>query len=582
MRRLKRETSLLLLGVALFATFLFKHISYPLLWQDEAETVMFGTRVLEYGYPKVHGEPNVLYEFGSNIAVGVKEGIDAYIGTTWGHFYFAVPGVLWARGADDFYAKTARLRLPFALAGAAGLAVWVLALAPVYRGQPRRAQLFAGLFFLFAALSISLVLHLREARYYSLLILLSGAIALVYLRHRVFGTLGGVPYAAALASLLFLVFHTFFAAYFFLAALLALDGIAASLRAGGDAAERLRRALGALAPILASAVLVAPFAIFFETFAIASSFREDLGFTLGGYLENASLFLVHFCRHEYLAPAIFFRLAIVGADFAARRRGEAAAPGEGRRVAALLAWFVAIYVAGVCANPLVYERYFVVLSPAVIGWVLLDAFALFDAVPRLAPPGRRRLAAAAVLVAMLAVVATTSRSRVDDVRGRLEEITDPYRGPLDFAITRIAEASPRPAELVIATNYANHPLMYYLGSHVIVGTNLNNIVRERGLDPDVVIPRLRWPRGQGELRAFLARGEYTSEALPVRDLHFNNTPALTRSRSTPDAHRSRTATPNDDDARLEIFWRSEPRPGPPASGGAGRRVWAMGRRGSGG
>ena len=84
-----------------------------------------------------------------------------------------------ARGADDFYAETARLRLPFALAGAAGISVWVLALLPVFRGDQRRARLFAGLFFFLAALSISLVLHLREARYYPLLVLLLGATALL-------------------------------------------------------------------------------------------------------------------------------------------------------------------------------------------------------------------------------------------------------------------------------------------------------------------------------------------------------------------------------------------------------------------
>jgi len=579
MRRLNPETGLLFLAVALFATLLFKHISYPLLWQDEAETVMFSSRVLEYGYPKVHGERNVLYEFGSNIAVGVKEGIDAYIGTTWGHFYFAVPGVLWAREAGDLYAKTARLRLPFALAGAAGISLWVLALTPVFHGDRRRARVFTGLFFLLAALSISLLLHLREARYYSLLVLLTGAIAFVQLRHRVFGTLGGLRYAAVLASLLFLVFHTFFAAYFFLAALLALDGVVASLRAGGEAAPRARRALAELSPLLASAVLVAPCAIFFETFAVASAFSEDLGLTLAGYLENAAFFLVHFWRHEFLAAAIFCRLAVVGVDFAARRRGLAPAPGPARRVAVLLACFVVGYAAVACVNPLVYERYFVVLSPAVIGVLLLDGFTLMDAVPRLAP-GHRRLAVAAALAAILVVVAATSGPRVDDVRGRVAEIAQPYRGPLDFAIARLDEASPRPAELVIATNYANHPFMYYLGSHVIVGTNLNNIVRERSLDPDVVIPRRRWPRGQPELRSFLARGVYETEALPVRDIHFNNIPALSRSRSTPDVHRFRTATPDDDDARLEIFWRRSREPEPPAKAGVGRRVGAIGRPGT--
>jgi len=168
MRRLRPEIGLLLLAVALFATLLFKNISYPLMWQDEGETAMFATRVLEYGYPRVHGPRNVLYEFGTNIALGVKEQFDAYIGTTWGHFYFAVPGVLWARSTGDFYAKTARLRIPFAAAGAFGVAIWALALTPVFGGDRRRALVFVASFFALTAGSISLLLHLREVRYYSL------------------------------------------------------------------------------------------------------------------------------------------------------------------------------------------------------------------------------------------------------------------------------------------------------------------------------------------------------------------------------------------------------------------------------
>ena len=120
-RRPRPETLLLLLALAATGAMLFRHLSYPLLWQDEAETAVFATRVIEYGFPKVHGERNVVYEFGGNIAIGVKESVDAYIGTTWGHFYYAVPGVLWARDTADLYTRTLRLRLPFALAGAAGL-----------------------------------------------------------------------------------------------------------------------------------------------------------------------------------------------------------------------------------------------------------------------------------------------------------------------------------------------------------------------------------------------------------------------------------------------------------------------------
>ena len=55
-----------------------------------------------------------------------------------------------------------RLRLPFALAGALGLALFVWAVRPAIGGGALRARRFAGIFFLLCAVSISLLLHLRE------------------------------------------------------------------------------------------------------------------------------------------------------------------------------------------------------------------------------------------------------------------------------------------------------------------------------------------------------------------------------------------------------------------------------------
>ena len=48
-------------AAALVGIALFRHLSYPLLWADEAETALFAERVLEHGYPKVHGPRNVVY-----------------------------------------------------------------------------------------------------------------------------------------------------------------------------------------------------------------------------------------------------------------------------------------------------------------------------------------------------------------------------------------------------------------------------------------------------------------------------------------------------------------------------------------
>ena len=100
------------------------------------------------------------------------------------------------------------------------------------------------------------------------------------------------------------------------------------------------------------------------------------------------------------------------------------------------------------------------------------------------------------------------------------------------------------------------PLMFYLGSRVIVGLALGNIEEERALDPDVVIPRRRWPRSLAELRPFLARGRWQEEPLPVQDIHTNETPSLTPSPSNPDPHRFVTPwSPPGDRRALRLYHR---------------------------
>jgi hypothetical protein len=100
--------------------------------------------------------------------------------------------------------------------------------------------------------------------------------------------------------------------------------------------------------------------------------------------------------------------------------------------------------------------------------------------------------------------------------------------------------------------------MYYLGSHVIVGFSRSNIVADRELDPDILIPRRRWRSTLGEIWKFRDRGGYQAVPLDVRDLHYNNIPALSRSPSSPDPHRFETALPERDEDRLTLYIR-EPR-----------------------
>jgi hypothetical protein len=296
-----------------------------------------------------------------------------------------------------------------------------------------------------------------------------------------------------------------------------------------------------------------PLVLYFETFRIAAEFSEQLGITLAGYGENLTELLWHLMRHELLIAAVGCRLAVVGVE---RRWGPIPADSKRRRVVQLLVAFALGYALITCLNPLVYERYFVVLSPVLTLIFLLDGFALVERLRLRAPAGSRRPLVAAVAIAAFALL--SALPRIDDLSGRLLEIAQPYRGPLDFAIPWLAERYSNPENLVIATNYENHPYMYYLGSHVIVGLSRSNIRADRGMDPDVVIPRRRWSSSLGEVQRFLATGRYQPTALEVRDLHYNNVPALSRSRSIPDPHRFETARPAVTGGRLEIYTRSGP------------------------
>jgi hypothetical protein len=224
-------------------------------------------------------------------------------------------------------------------------------------------------------------------------------------------------------------------------------------------------------------------------------------------------------------------------------------------VASGLLGFAAGYAAIGCLNPKPLKRYFVVLSPVLAGACLLDAFALARALPERVSPPRRRAAAAAAVAGLVGILAASRFSDAANLRGRLHELRVPYRGPLDFAIPWLREQYPHPEDLVIATNYEEYAFMYYLGSHAIIGLSLNNLARDSQLEPDVVIPRRRWPRSFAKLRPLLARGEWEEVRLPVRDVHHNNVPALSRSRFLPDPHRFETPATDDPAEQLVLYRR---------------------------
>ncbi len=506
-----------------FLTLVFKHISYPLLWHDESDTVMFAQRVLEFGYPKIDDGKNVVYGLpprrlaDGTLALRRSEKLDAYTGAPWAYYYFGAIGVALAAGSDDLYAKTAWLRLPFAAVGVLGLGVLLWGILEAVGPSLRSRLAFAAAYWLLAAYSVSLILHLREARYYGLIVFLSCALLVVFLRHQQRGRLSTRRYWVLATGLLFLIFNTLYPVYAVFCAALGLSLAGNALRGTGPGRERLRQLLRGALPLLASLVLTLPLLAFFDFLEQTQGWIENWGASLASYAANLrSVFLI-LARYEFLVPALALRLVVaLGSD-----RADDAAAGLRRRIASFLLLFCVCYVLLVSIAPFIWERYFIALTPAITTLLLLDTWTFagrLRAAPRL-----RGNAAAGILVA--ACFAVNVGMRIPELRGRLYEITHRYQGPLDYIVPYLRERHPDPSALVIATNYEDPVYMYYLGSRVTVGFYGANLDEDLGVQPDVIVIR-PWDQQRRALELLKGRARYQTRVFPIRSSRANNVPGL--------------------------------------------------------
>lgn len=536
------------LSALLFALLFFKHLSHPLLWHDESETAVFGQRVLDYGYPKVHGERNVVYSLWQKGGVGIHEASDAYTGSAWGQYYLGALAMALASAADDLYVRTGLMRLPFAATGAAGLALLAAAVWPSL-GSRRRRLLFSAFYLLSLGYSVSLLLHLREMRHYPLTLFLVGALVFVFLRRQVFERLGHRAYTLWSGTLLLLLFNTFHPAF---TVMLIVMGIALLARARRAPGSRARALLREGLPLLVGVAAVVPLLGFFDFLDQTRGWVARFGEPVL-YLSNLGFVARALFRFEWLAPALLLRFTAVALRPPPGDPESSPELGQRLDIAAFLLLLVVVWGIFVAQAPFLFERYFVPLSPLVTLVALLDAFSLAELVRgKLSAFGRRVGVAGAVLAATTVAVGVLVRA--PEFAGRLREIRHAYRGPLDFVIPYLAQKYADPRDLVIATNYEGPAYMVYLDSRVTVGFYGADLERDRATIPDVIVPR-PWPDQLDVLQELAARTAFEETSFPVQNLRWNNNPALSPRADHPTAHRFATPRPGHGAPQLVILER---------------------------
>ena len=445
----------------LFLVSLFKNISYPLLWADEGMTVMFGKRVLEYGYPKVHDGKNVVYDLRHpNPNLGIDEKTDAYIGgPSWGMYYVAAVAVKIAQMSDDIFAKTAILRIPYALAGLIGLAILAFLGAQFFESTLSKYG-FLTLFAFFELTSIPLVLHLREARYYSLTVLLVALIIFIYVRHKILKKANYSTYAVMLTLVLFLLFVTFSPAYFIFLITISLcesigfirDLFSKYVRKAGQIGrcipllpnEPLKYYLQGLLPVVLSLIAVSPLLSFFKTFYIAEETAKfnRLLFGIsewGMYVSNLSVIWRFFASFDFIYFVIFLKFCLLLSLIRGGIRGIPSPDVRKLRFSNFLTAIFIIYFLAIGRIPYFpFTRYFIPLQPVLAVMIILDMALVYNLIS-LSGSLKIKYCRIILLVVFAGLVLTNIGKNVENLKGHVYELFHQYKGPLDYLMPFIKE-----------------------------------------------------------------------------------------------------------------------------------------------
>jgi len=546
---------LAVLVLLVYATLQLASLGHPLFWQDEGETVMFGQRILDYGYPKVHADGNVVYGMGIPLELAVDADRDAYTGSLWGQYYLAAFAVWFAQDSDDLYRHSAQVRLPFALLGMLGLGILFLSARSALAGGRWGLPGAAAAYGLLLCLSTSLILHLREVRYYAPALFLLALVVWLQSTRPPGRNESSAGRALAMACALLLLFNFFHPAAMAAALWVCVEWFVWARRSSEPLAASIRRARSFWFAMIALLGLALAIASGFGLPALSQVLSQRWGFGPGLYLANLHSLFGYLLRYEFLGPLLVLEAAL----FLARSRvGAGAEDAPSRAMHDSLLRLTLIYALVGAGNPVFFERYFVPLGPLIGLVVVIDLEMLWRALGRFAAAGKLRSPGAVLAASCVAMLAVVGVIRAPELKGRLDEIRRPVEGPVDAAIEFIRARYPDPSTLLIATNYEAEPFMYYLGSRVVGRFHAGRpaaIAAEAALDPDLVIPRSAQPRSHGAVRRYLLAGRFERHALDVSDTEYNNIPELSAGRLLSTTHRFSTSRPPEDGPPLAIYQR---------------------------
>ncbi len=568
---------ILVIGLTiLFTGSIFKNLSYPLFWSDEADTAIYGQQVLKYGLPTIHDEKNYIYNGDPYSLRIIHDNKEVSVFNGWAIYYWAALAVKFAGATQDIYAKTVIIRGMFSVLGILGIIILPLLVLGAFRKHLRLFWLMVSVYLLLEICSTSLSLHLRQARYYPMVILWVNLILALYIRQVMIKPLGTTTYMILQVLLLVVLYNTFFPVFYLvIAGLLVFEVLLLVMRfpyqyqpgAWQETAhltlkDRLTALVGRSWVLGLAFLFCIPLGQFYKVSVITDKMSTQLGFDSAQYLVNLQDIMTFFVKQEFLLLAICLKILAFASwmkwpanrDLFAHRI---------RAMATLLLLIVVVSILGMARSPYLYERMYIYLQPLLMLMMLLDA-ALIYTMPgkeRKTVWGKKLQFGAAIFAALL--VMQSLWFKAPHWKGYWHELTHRYKGTLDYIIPFIQSHYKNPEKLIIATNYEEFTYMFYLGCRTIIGyINRPNSLQE---NPDIVV--YRKGRGQNENSTtfdnILQRDQYKRIGFPVFDNLVNNIPQLYPSDKFPEHHlyQTRLATSAREETNIFVDYALNISPG---------------------
>ncbi len=113
------------------------------------------------------------------------------------------------------------------------------------------------------------------------------------------------------------------------------------------------------------------------------------------------------------------------------------------------------------------------------------------------------------------------------LESKFYEATHPYKGPLDVAIPYLKTRFKNTRDLLIASNYEDSSLMYYLDCNIAVGFAGIHKTRDSTRIPDVIFYRKRWGNYLKLFNSYLDKVPYERVNFSVYDSPVNTIADIT-------------------------------------------------------